>query len=236
MTTIVLTHGAFHGSWCFEALVTELDARGVKTALVDLPLTDLTEDAAAVTAVLDGLDGPVILLGHSYGGAVVTVAGNHSSVERLVYLTALGPDAGELGSGGPMTIGEQFLTTMRVDDDGFPFIDPEFAAQVFYPDIDPEVLEIQEGMSLLKRRHGVQGQVPMSSVKTIRFFWSMVSARWPNVWVPMWSRCSAIIRRWWHVPQNSPTSSWHFSIKRLRSTGYNLRGERSFPLPSIGPL
>ena len=51
MTTIVLTHGAFHGSWCFEALVTELDARGVKTALVDLPLTDLTEDAAAVTAV-----------------------------------------------------------------------------------------------------------------------------------------------------------------------------------------
>ena len=138
MTTIVLTHGAFHGSWCFETLVAELDARGVKTALVDLPLTDLTEDAAAVSAVLDTIEGPVILLGHSYGGAVVTVAGNHSSVERLVYLTALGPDAGELGSGGPMTIGEQFLTTMRVDDDGLPFIDPEFAAQVFYPDIDPE--------------------------------------------------------------------------------------------------
>ena len=137
MTTIVLTHGAFHGSWCFEPLVAELEARGVTTALVDLPLTDLTEDAAAVTAVLDTIDGPVILLGHSYGGAVVTVAGNHPSVERLVYLTALGPDAGELGSGGPMTIGEQFLTTMRVDDDGLPFIDPEFAAQVFYPDIDP---------------------------------------------------------------------------------------------------
>ena len=137
MTTIVLTHGAFHGSWCFEPLVAELEARGVTTALVDLPLTDLTEDAAAVTAVLDTIDGPVILLGHSYGGAVVTVAGNHPSVERLVYLTALGPDAGELGSGGPMTIGEQFLTTMRVDDDGLPFIDPEFAAKVFYPDIDP---------------------------------------------------------------------------------------------------
>ena len=137
MTTIVLTHGAFHGSWCFESLVAELEARGVTTALVDLPLTDLAEDAAAVTAVLDTIDGPVILLGHSYGGAVVTVAGNHPSVERLVYLTALGPDAGELGSGGPMTIGEQFLTTMRVDDDGLPFIDPEFAAQVFYPDIDP---------------------------------------------------------------------------------------------------
>ncbi len=137
MTTIVLTHGAFHGSWCFEPLVAELEARGATTALVDLPLTDLTEDAAAVTAALDAIEGPIILLGHSYGGAVVTVAGNHPSVERLVYLAALGPDAGELGSGGPMTIGEQFLTTMRVDDDGLPFIDPEFAAQIFYPDIDP---------------------------------------------------------------------------------------------------
>jgi pimeloyl-ACP methyl ester carboxylesterase len=138
MTTIVLTHGAFHGSWCFEPLVAELKARGATIALVDLPLTDLTEDAAAVTAVLDTIEGPVILLGHSYGGAVVTVAGNHSSVERLVYLTALGPDAGELGSGGPMTIGEEFLLTMRVGDDGIPFIDPEFAAQIFYPDIDPD--------------------------------------------------------------------------------------------------
>jgi pimeloyl-ACP methyl ester carboxylesterase len=138
MTTIVLTHGAFHGSWCFEPLVAELKARGATIALVELPLTDLTEDAAAVTEVLDTIEGPVILLGHSYGGAVVTVAGNHPSVERLVYLTALGPDAGELGSGGPMTIGEEFLLTMRVGDDGIPFIDPEFAAQIFYPDIDPD--------------------------------------------------------------------------------------------------
>ncbi len=138
MTTIVLTHGAFHGGWCFEPLVAELDARGVTTALVELPLTDLAEDAAAVTDVLNTIDGPVILLGHSYGGAVITVAGNHESVERLVYLTALGPDAGELGSGGPMTIGEEFILTMRVGDDGIPFIDPEFAAQIFYPDIDPE--------------------------------------------------------------------------------------------------
>ena len=138
MTTIVLTHGAFHGSWCFEPLVAELEARGITTALVDLPLTDLTEDAAAVTAVLDAIDGPAILLGHSYGGAVVTVAGNHPSVERLVYLTALGPDAGELGSGGPMTIGEEFLLTMRVGEDGIPFIDPELAAQIFYPDIDSD--------------------------------------------------------------------------------------------------
>lgn len=137
MSTIVLTHGAFHGGWCFEPLVAELDRRGVASALVELPLTDLTEDAAAVTDVLDAIEGSVVLLGHSYGGAVITVAGNHASVEHLVYLTALGPDAGELGSGGPMAIGEEFLTTMRVGEDGLPFIDPEFAAQIFYPDLDP---------------------------------------------------------------------------------------------------
>ena len=137
MTTVVLTHGAFHGGWCFAPLVEELEARGVATALVDLPLTDLTEDAAAVTAVLDAVEGPVILLGHSYGGAVITVAGVHPSVERLVYLTALGPDSGEPGSGGPVTIGEGFLATMRVGADGVPFIAPEHAAQIFYPDVDP---------------------------------------------------------------------------------------------------
>ncbi|MEX1217946.1 MAG: alpha/beta hydrolase [Acidimicrobiales bacterium] len=135
MTTIVLTHGAFHGGWCFAPLVAELEARNVKTALVELPLTDLSEDAAAVTSVLNSINGPIVLLGHSYGGAVITVAGNHPAVVHLVYLTALGPDAGELGSGGPMTIGENFLTRMRVSEGGLPFIDPEFAAQIFYPDL-----------------------------------------------------------------------------------------------------
>ena len=136
MTTIVLTHGAFHGSWCFEPLVAELTARGATVALVDLPLTDLTDDAAAVTAVLDTIDDAVILLGHSYGGGVITVAGNHPRVERLVYLAALGPDAGETASGGPVEIGEVFMTSMRVNDEGVTYIEPELAAQVFYPDID----------------------------------------------------------------------------------------------------
>ena len=137
MTTIVLTHGAFHGGWCFAPLEAELGSRGVRSVVVELPLSDLTADAAAVTAVLDAVDGPVLLLGHSYGGAVITVAGNHPSVERLVYLTALGPDAGEHASGGPVAIGAEFLSSMRVGDDGIAFIDPELAARVFYPDIDP---------------------------------------------------------------------------------------------------
>ena len=141
MTTIVLTHGAFHGSWCFAPLVDELIARGASVALVDLPLTDLTADAAAVTDVLEGIDDSVILLGHSYGGGVITVAGNHPRVERLVYLAALGPDAGETASGGPVEIGEAFMASMRVNDEGIAYIDPELAAKVFYPDIDVDDAE-----------------------------------------------------------------------------------------------
>lgn len=136
MTTILLTHGAFHGGWCFEPLIEVLSERGIATATVDLPLTDLTDDAAVVTAVLDTIDDDVVLLGHSYGGAVITEAGTHPRVRHLVYLAALGPDTGETGSGGPVEIGEIFMTSMRVDDDGVMFVDPDLAAQVFYPDLD----------------------------------------------------------------------------------------------------
>lgn len=134
--TIVLTHGAFHTGACWELLVSELADRGVRTLVPELPLTDLDEDVAAVTAVLDACDGPVALLGHSYGGSVVTVAGAHPNVDRLVYLCALGPDVGEPASGGPVEIGADFMLAMRVSDEGETYVDPALAPQVFYPDVD----------------------------------------------------------------------------------------------------
>jgi len=136
--TIVLVHGAFHGPWCFEPLVDELARRGVTTLAPELPLTSLTDDAAAVAAVLEDCEAPVALLGHSYGGAVVTVAGNHPAVQRLVYLAALAPDAGEPASGGPVQIGDAFIARLRPSADGRLEVDPEHAAAVFYPDLDPE--------------------------------------------------------------------------------------------------
>ena len=135
--TIVLTHGAFHGGWCFDPLAAELEASGVRCLMPELPLTDLDEDAAAVRAVLDTCDGPVTLLGHSYGGAVVTAAGTHPNVERLVLLAALTPDVGENSSGGPVEIGTEFMTALRFSEAGETSVDPELAAAVFYPDADP---------------------------------------------------------------------------------------------------
>ena len=137
MATIVLTHGAFHGARCFEPLVAELSALGIDSLTPELPLVDLDTDEAAVRDVLDRCDGPVTLLGHSYGGAVITAAGTHDAVDRLVYLAALGPDAGDPATGTSVEIGPTFMSSMRVGDDGVAYIDPSMAAEVFYPDLDP---------------------------------------------------------------------------------------------------
>lgn len=93
--TVVLVHGAWHGGWCWDKVVRLLDDRGVAAATVDLPFTSYDDDVKATTEVLNGVDGPVVLCGHSYGGAVITGAGHHPSVTHLVYLTAFANDEGE---------------------------------------------------------------------------------------------------------------------------------------------
>src|SRR2546425_12084802 len=90
MTTVVLVHGAFHDAWCWEPVRTALDERGVANQAPDLPLTGLDVDATTVAAVLDAVDGPVVLCGHSYGGMVISrAASGRDDVDRLVYLCAV---------------------------------------------------------------------------------------------------------------------------------------------------
>lgn len=138
MATIVLTHGAFHDGSCFAPLVAELAALGIDAVMPELPLTDLDADEAAVRAVLDTCEGPVTLLGHSYGGSVITVAGTHPKVERLIYLAAIVPDEGEPATGTLVEVGTEFIGAMRVNEEGIPFIDPALAPKLFYPDLDDE--------------------------------------------------------------------------------------------------
>jgi len=93
--TVVLVHGAWHGGWCWEKVVPLLEEKGVRAVTFDMPMTSLDDDVAATRAVLDGVEGPVVLCGHSYGGAVITAAGHHQAVEHLVYLTAFALEEGE---------------------------------------------------------------------------------------------------------------------------------------------
>ena len=92
---VVLVHGAFADGSGWRALYTILIKKGYKVTIVQNPLTSLEDDVLATTIALDQQDGPTILVGHSWGGAVITEAGNHPLVAALVYVSAFQPDKGE---------------------------------------------------------------------------------------------------------------------------------------------
>ncbi|MFC7489114.1 MULTISPECIES: alpha/beta fold hydrolase [unclassified Knoellia] len=138
---VVLVHGAFADGSGWRGVHERLTARGYRVSIVQNPLTSLEDDVAATTRVLDRQDGPTILVGHSWGGTVITEAGLHEKVAGLVYVAALIPDSGE-NSGQQY---EGFAATpdfvIDVGDDGFGFLDPEqfmkgFAADANDADAD----------------------------------------------------------------------------------------------------
>ena len=92
---IVLVHGAWADGSSWAKVIPLLEKRGLHVVAVQNPLSSLADDVAATKRVVDAQDGPVVLVGHSYGGAVITEAGNNPKVSRLVYVAAFGPDTGE---------------------------------------------------------------------------------------------------------------------------------------------
>jgi len=92
---IVLVHGAFADGSGFKAVYEILTKKGYNVTVVQNPLTSLKDDVDAANRILDKQDGPTVLVGHSYGGTVITEAGNNSKVVALVYIAAFAPDKGE---------------------------------------------------------------------------------------------------------------------------------------------
>lgn len=95
MATIVLVHGAFVDGSTWRAVYDLLVGDGYHVAVVQNPTMSLSGDVAETRRVVDAQDGPVVLVGHSYGGAVITEAGTHDKVAALVYIAAFAPDEGE---------------------------------------------------------------------------------------------------------------------------------------------
>jgi pimeloyl-ACP methyl ester carboxylesterase len=122
---VVLVHGAFADGSGWRSVYENLTARGYRVTIVQNPLTSLADDVAATTRVLELQDGPTILVGHSWGGTVITEAGIHPNVSGLVYVSALAPDAGETTSQQY----EGFAATpdfvIDVVEDGFGFLNHE---------------------------------------------------------------------------------------------------------------
>ena len=97
--TIVFAHGLWADGSCWSEVIPRLHAEGFKAIAVQNPLTSLEDDVSAVKRALDRAGaGPVILVGHSWGGVVITASGTDERVKGLVYVAALAPDAGETGA------------------------------------------------------------------------------------------------------------------------------------------
>ena len=92
---VVLVHGLFADGSCWTDVIAKLQEAGLNVTSVQNPLTTFPEAIAATRRVLDRQDGPTVLVGHSFGGMLLTEAGSHKNVAALVYVAARAPDAGE---------------------------------------------------------------------------------------------------------------------------------------------
>ncbi len=95
MKNVVLVHGGFVDGAGWEGVYQILKKQGYNVSIVQNPTISLQDDVKVTKRILDAQDGPAILVGHSYGGAVITEAGTHPNVAGLVYITAFAPDKGE---------------------------------------------------------------------------------------------------------------------------------------------
>lgn len=133
--TIVLVHGAFADATGFQKIIPMLQRDGYNVVAVQNSLNSFAEDIATTKRLIDAQTGPVVVVGHSYGGAVMTGAANNPNVKALVYLAAFAPDAGEpLGA-----YLEKYLSALgaalRPDAAGFLWIDRAAFRDVFALDI-----------------------------------------------------------------------------------------------------
>src|SRR5215216_5313918 len=133
-TNIVLVHGAWADGSSWSKVIPILQNAGHRVIAVQLPLHSVADDVATVKRAVDLVGGPTILVGHSYGGFVITNAGyNNQNVTGLVYLAAFAPDEGEslLTFMDPSTLPPGFLV---FDSGGFAYINPEMFHQAFVQD------------------------------------------------------------------------------------------------------
>lgn len=164
--TIVLVHGGFVDGSGWEGVYNILREDGFNVAIVQNPTISLAGDVAATRAVIAQQSGPVILVGHSYGGVVITEAGTHPDVVGLVYIAAFAPDNGEsVGSliknpppGAP-------VPPILPPRDGFLYLDEAKFAASFAADVDAKRAAFMAGSQVPWGLDALNGAVSQASWK-----------------------------------------------------------------------
>lgn len=136
--TVVLVHGAFADGSSWRKVIPMLEKNGIRVVAVQLPLTSLADDVAATKRAIDRIDGPITLVGHSWGGTVITEAGNVDKVKSLVYVAALANPPGtsyqDLVKPYPPAPGG---AAVQVDSAGFATLSADGVMKDFAPDLKP---------------------------------------------------------------------------------------------------
>jgi pimeloyl-ACP methyl ester carboxylesterase len=159
---VVLVHGAWADGSSWSKIVPLLEKKGLHVVCVQNPLTSFADDVAATKRIIDAQDGPVLLIGHSYGGAVITEAGNDPKVAGLVYVAAFAPDKGESsGSLGKPYGATPGVTELRPLADGFLVLTAKGVLEDFAPD-----LPIAERNLLLATQTPTQGAALSTEIST----------------------------------------------------------------------
>jgi pimeloyl-ACP methyl ester carboxylesterase len=132
---VLLIHGAWADGSSWSKIIPLLEAKGLHVVSVQIPLTSFAEDVSAARRAIALEDGPVLLVGHSYGGAVVTEAGNDPKVAGIVYVSAVAPDKGESAFGLITSTPTPVGTELRPDSNGFIKLTPKGIAEDFAQDL-----------------------------------------------------------------------------------------------------
>ena len=204
-TTVVLVHGGFVDGSGWEGVYKILKKDGYPVAIVQNPTISLADDVAATKRIVDAQNGPVILVGHSYGGAVITEAGNDPKVVGLVYIAGFAPDKGESVAslikdpppGAP-------VPPIMPPQDGYLFLDRAKFPASFAADVDEEKADFM-----------ANSQVP----------WGL-DALSGTISEPAWKTKPS-----WYLVTNDdkmiPAPAQHFMSKRAGSTVVEVAGSHA---------
>ncbi|QQP97078.1 alpha/beta hydrolase [Lysobacter enzymogenes] len=137
--TIVLVHGFWGGAAHWAKTIVELSRKGYSDLkAVEVPLTSLADDVARTRKMIEQAPGPVLLVGHSYGGAVITEAGTHDKVAGLVYIAAFAPDSGESPGGITQEHLPAAAPNLAPDSDGYLWLKADKFHESFCQDLSAD--------------------------------------------------------------------------------------------------
>jgi pimeloyl-ACP methyl ester carboxylesterase len=173
--TVLLVHGAWADGSSWSKLIPLLEAKGLHVVAVQIPLTSFADDVSATQRAIALEDGPLLLVGHSYGGAVITEAGNDPKVAGLVYVSAVAPDQGESAFGLITSVPTPVGSELRPDKSGFLKLTPKGIAEDFAQDLSTKEIAVLIATQVPTSVAAMKGEVTTPAWKS-KPSWYIIAA------------------------------------------------------------